>query len=476
MRKIIIVLSLFLLLAYVGITSAGLIKQIGLIEDTNSRLKLVVKSEYTSYNALFLSYPNKRLLINLNGCSLSKEQPRIITPKGKIISRIYLEKRKGGIRIALYATKRRVGFKYRIESKGKYLIITCWPKREDMKLSKGQYMPLPKPKKEMGKVLLFKRKKKLETEYGEGKIPQYTGKKISLEFYKADLHNVFRLFAEISGKNIIVSDKVKGQLTMSLKNVPWDFALDLILDVENLKKEERLNTYIISPITKKEKGKGELIVKKVSNKTVHLARVLKKHEEERRKAQQIILKAYNLEKKGNISKALILYEKAANLWKDNADLLKKSAYLYYKTGNFLRSYYFSTKALKINPDDSEAALYAALSSVKLNRLDDANIMFSIAVKGSPKIPEAFYDYGLFLEKQKDYIHALSVYEEYEDLFGPILQTSLAIAKLYEKLGYTNKACKKYREIIFSGFKFNPSVKKMIKDKIHNLCNKKEKTV
>jgi len=263
---------------------------------------------------------------------------------------------------------------------------------------------------------------------------------------------------------------------MSLRNVPWDFALDLILEVENLKKEEKLNTYIITPIEKREQGKGELIVRKVSNKALQPARLLKKKEEERRKAQQLILKAYNLEKEGKSLEALALYEKAVSLWKDNTDLLKKTAYLYYTIGNFSRAYYYANKALKTNPDDAEASLYAALSAVRLDKKEEARVLFDMAVKGKPKIPEAFYDYAVFLEKQKDYIHALSIYEQYEDLFGPLLQTSLAIARIYHMLGNSEKACSKYKETLLSGFKMDLSTKKSIKEKINKLCNKKEKTI
>ncbi len=60
----------------------------------------------------------------------------------------------------------------------------------------------------------------------EGK---YTGKKISLDFQDTDIVPIFRLLADISGYNIVVSPEVKGKLTMKLINVPWDQALDLIL-------------------------------------------------------------------------------------------------------------------------------------------------------------------------------------------------------------------------------------------------------
>ncbi len=475
-RRIIILTILCFLFGYVESSSSALIKKIEIIEDTTARLRLVIKSKISSYSAIQLSHPF-RLVINFKGFYVTKRQKRFFKPKGKIVSKIYIGNRKKGARIIFYSAKRS-GFIYRIESKGEYLIITCWPKHK-VRVRTGKYMPLPHPRKRIESLLsIHQRKKKTAEIIKDTKVPKevptYTGKKISVDFYKADLHNVFRLFSEISGKNIIVSDKVKGTITMSLKNVPWDFALDLILEIENLKKEERLNTYIITPIEKKEEGKGELIVKKVSKKAIYLARTLKKREEKIRNAQQIIKEAYELEKKRKLRKALLLYEKAAKLWEDNVELLKKTAYLYYTIGNFARSYYYARRAIKINPDDAEASLYGALSAVKLSKYEDAKLLFEMAVRGKPKIPEAYYDYALFLERQtKDIIHALAVYEEYEYLFGPILQTSLSIARLYSRLGEKQKACSKYKEILLSGFKLSSSLKKQIKKNIYELCGKRE---
>ncbi len=64
----------------------------------------------------------------------------------------------------------------------------------------------------------------------------YTGQKISLDFKDADVRNILRLIADVSGLNIIVSDNVKGQLTIKLDNVPWDEVLDIILETNNLGK------------------------------------------------------------------------------------------------------------------------------------------------------------------------------------------------------------------------------------------------
>lgn len=63
---------------------------------------------------------------------------------------------------------------------------------------------------------------------------KYTGRRISLDFQDADLDNVLRLLADVSGLNIVVGTEVKGKVTIKLINVPWDQALDIILKMNNL--------------------------------------------------------------------------------------------------------------------------------------------------------------------------------------------------------------------------------------------------
>lgn len=64
----------------------------------------------------------------------------------------------------------------------------------------------------------------------------FTGQKISLDFKDADIRNLIRLIADISGLNIIVSDNVKGKVTIKLENIPWDQVLDVILETNSLGK------------------------------------------------------------------------------------------------------------------------------------------------------------------------------------------------------------------------------------------------
>jgi type IV pilus assembly protein PilQ len=66
--------------------------------------------------------------------------------------------------------------------------------------------------------------------------PRYTGKRISLNFKDADLKDVFRLFHEITGYNIVLDPAVQGTVTIVLENVPEDQALDIILKNNGLDK------------------------------------------------------------------------------------------------------------------------------------------------------------------------------------------------------------------------------------------------
>jgi type IV pilus assembly protein PilQ len=75
---------------------------------------------------------------------------------------------------------------------------------------------------------------------------KYTGQKISLDFKDADIKNVFRLLAEVSGLNIIVTNDVNRKVTIRLTEVPWDQALDLIIDTNGLGKEQVGNVVRIS--------------------------------------------------------------------------------------------------------------------------------------------------------------------------------------------------------------------------------------
>jgi type IV pilus assembly protein PilQ len=75
---------------------------------------------------------------------------------------------------------------------------------------------------------------------------QYTGKKISLDFKNADVHDVLRIVADVSGLNIVATDDVKARVTLRLVEVPWDQALDVVLQSNGLEKSQTGNVITVS--------------------------------------------------------------------------------------------------------------------------------------------------------------------------------------------------------------------------------------
>ncbi|MCZ6777803.1 MAG: type IV pilus secretin PilQ [Acidobacteria bacterium] len=95
--------------------------------------------------------------------------------------------------------------------------------------------PAPKTKSAPAReVRLTSRAFESKTIAGEDQV--YTGKLISISFRDADLKDVFRLFHEISGMNVVLDPGVAGKITIILDNVPWDQALDIILKNNGLDK------------------------------------------------------------------------------------------------------------------------------------------------------------------------------------------------------------------------------------------------
>ncbi|MFO0726743.1 MAG: type IV pilus secretin PilQ [Myxococcota bacterium] len=82
---------------------------------------------------------------------------------------------------------------------------------------------------------------------------RYTGKRISLDLKDAEIQNVLRLLADVSQLNIVAGDDVKGKVTLKLKNVPWDQALDIILASRSLDKTRSGNIIRVAPIDVLEK-------------------------------------------------------------------------------------------------------------------------------------------------------------------------------------------------------------------------------
>lgn len=78
----------------------------------------------------------------------------------------------------------------------------------------------------------------------------FKGQRISLDFKDADIQNVLRVLADVSGLNIIATDDVQGKVTLHLNEVPWDQAFDLILRTNRLESTQDGNVVRISSVAR----------------------------------------------------------------------------------------------------------------------------------------------------------------------------------------------------------------------------------
>jgi type IV pilus assembly protein PilQ len=81
----------------------------------------------------------------------------------------------------------------------------------------------------------------------QGSRGQYQGEKLSLNFQNIDVRSVLQVIADFTNFNIITSDSVQGNLTLRLKDVPWDQALDIILQAKGLDMRKNGNVIWIAP-------------------------------------------------------------------------------------------------------------------------------------------------------------------------------------------------------------------------------------
>ena len=75
----------------------------------------------------------------------------------------------------------------------------------------------------------------------------FKGRKISLDFQDVEVRTILQILAKESGTNIVASDTVNGKMTLSLKDVPWDQALDLVMQARNLDMRQQGNIINIAP-------------------------------------------------------------------------------------------------------------------------------------------------------------------------------------------------------------------------------------
>ena len=96
----------------------------------------------------------------------------------------------------------------------------------------------------------------------KGNKPGFSGEKLSLNFQNIEVRSVLQVIADFTGLNIITSDTVTGNLTLRLKDVPWDQAMDIIMQNKGLTMRKSGNVIMVAPaeeVASKEKAQLEAI-------------------------------------------------------------------------------------------------------------------------------------------------------------------------------------------------------------------------
>ncbi|WP_246329679.1 type IV pilus secretin family protein [Geomonas limicola] len=99
----------------------------------------------------------------------------------------------------------------------------------------------------------------------------YKGRRVTLEFSDADIRKIFQLIAEVSNLNFLIADDVTGTISIKLVNVPWDQALDVILDAKGLGMQREGNIVQIKPRAKiQTQADEDMAAKKAAERNMEL--------------------------------------------------------------------------------------------------------------------------------------------------------------------------------------------------------------
>ena len=302
---------------------------------------------------------------------------------------------------------------------------------------------------------------------------------ISVDFYKIDLHNVFRMLREVTGKNIVIAEGVSGNLTLALNDVPWRFALDIILNLKDLAKMERDNTIVIYPKDKEfiwpepEEDKGLVITPDedmLNNQGKRGKGGITITDEidippEQLEAKKLIADGRAAEKKGDLETAVRFYEKALGVWPENAKLATKISTTYLtKLNQNAKAVFYAKKALEADKKNSAAALNAAIGYANMEEYRQAQQFFDQSVNSGKPSREALISYAAFSERQRQYDAALRLLKKMEELYGQDLNSMVAQARIYDTLGDYGAARQTYKALLHSGFRIPPDLKKFILNK------------
>jgi len=301
----------------------------------------------------------------------------------------------------------------------------------------------------------------------------YSKGRISVDFYKIDIHNVFRLFREVSNLNIIVDEAVKGTLTLALNDVPWDFALDIICNLMDLSKEQRSNTIVIYPRKKEfvwpSRSEDNLSVNTDQRIVEEQALVIQQTESQPEgivRAKELMRNAAKAENAGDFEQAAAMYEEALSVNPKNSNALDRLTALYLvNLGMNAKALYYAKQSLQVSPQNRKAALYAAIAAANMQQMREASDYFAQSISGNPPMKEALLSFAAFAENNQQYDSALVLLDKYTTQYGDSLNTMVAKARIFDKQNKKARALAQYKAILASGFAIQPELRRYAQERL-----------
>jgi type IV pilus assembly protein PilQ len=190
------------------------LKSINISKNDHDKISIETSAKLTNYSTYTLNNPN-RIIINLNETRNTLKN-NLIFNRGEIVNKIKVGATPNNLSVTV-ELKGNTFPLYQVSQQQQTLNITF----ENKSISSAPENTA---------------QNELNSKDDDTETSNYTGEKISLDFKDADIKNILRLIADISGQNMIISDNAKGKITLKLEDIPWDEALDIILETNRLGK------------------------------------------------------------------------------------------------------------------------------------------------------------------------------------------------------------------------------------------------
>src|SRR6516162_5787233 len=211
---------------------AARLSDVTVTPNQDSVTVFVKTSREAQYKADLVDSPN-RLVIDLENTVYAWRKTPLNVGKDPVKQVRGSQYRQGVARVVLDLS-RAVGYAIREESDGLAIVIPTAAARTNVAAAPAEPVPQDATPRTAAPPMQL-----AQAAPAPAPAPTNGQRLISFDFKDADVVNLLRILAAESNKNVVIGDDVKGKMSITLKNVPWDLALDTILETRGLRKVEK---------------------------------------------------------------------------------------------------------------------------------------------------------------------------------------------------------------------------------------------